>query len=146
MATPQDAELILKLYELRTEETMRRARNFVILEFFPQSADDVKALFADKEHPEWNHYFRQATSYWDMAAAMVNHGAINQELFFDTNGEFFAIWAKLSDFIGDLRAFFGPQYLVNLEKLIAAHPNGEQRLQIVKERFKKLAAQRAEKA
>ena len=146
MATPQDAELILKLYELRTEETMRKARNFVIIEFFPQSADDVKALFADKEHPEWNHYFRQATSYWDMAAAMVNHGAINQELFFDTNGEFFAIWAKLNDFIGDLRAFFGPQYLVNLEKLIAAHPNGEQRLQIVKERFKRLAAQRAEKA
>jgi hypothetical protein len=146
MATPQDAELILKLYELRTEETMRRARNFVILEFFPQSADDVKALFGDKEHPEWNHLFRQATSYWDMAAAMVNHGAINQELFFDTNGEFFAIWAKLGDFIGDLRAFFGPQYLINLEKLVAAHPNSEQRLRLMKERLKTMAAQRAEKA
>jgi len=146
MATPQDADLIIKLYDLRREETMRKARNFMFLEFFPQSVDDVKALFADTEHPERNAYYRQVTTYWDMAAAMVNHGAINQELFFDTNGEFFAIWAKLSDFIDDLRAFFGPQYLVNLEKLVAAHPNGEQRLQIVRERFKRLAAQRAEKA
>ncbi len=145
MATPQDAELILKLYELRTEETMRKARNFVIFEFFPQSADDVKALFGDKEHPEWNHYFRQATSYWEMAAAMVNHGSIDKDLFFDTNGEFFAIWAKLSDFIEDLRAFFGPQYLVNLEKLIAIHPNGADRTQMMRERFKTIAAQRAQK-
>ncbi len=147
MATPQDAELILKLYELRTEETMRKARNFVIFEFFPQSADDVKALFGDtfREHPEWNHYYRQASSYWDMAAAMVNHGAINRELFFDTNGEFFAIWAKINDFIEDLRAFFGPQYMINLEKLVAAHPDGAQRVEMMKARLKNLAAQRAQK-
>jgi hypothetical protein len=142
MATPQDAELILKLYELRTEETMRKARNFVILEFFPQSAADVQALFADREHPEWNHYYRQATSYWDMAAAMVNHGAIDQALFFDTNGEFLAIWAKIGDLIEDLRKFFGPQYMLNLEKLVKEHPQGEQRIQGLKERFKNLAAQR----
>jgi hypothetical protein len=145
MATAQDAELILKLYELRTEETMRKARNFVIMEFFPQSIEDVKALFADREHPESNAYFRQATSYWDMAAAMVNHGAVDKDLFFDTNGEFFAIWAKLSDLIGDLRKFFGPQYLVNLEKLVATHPQGEARVQMMKDRYKQMAAQRGGK-
>lgn len=145
MATAQDAELIIKLYELRRDETMRKARNFVTYDFFPTSADDVKALFTNTEHPEWNHYFRQATSYWDMVAAMVNHGAINKDLFFDTNGEFFVVWAKIGDFVPELRNFFGPQYMVNLEKLIASHPNGAQRLEIMKARFKTLAEQRAAK-
>jgi len=146
MATPQDADLIIKLYDLRRDETMRKARNFFISEFFPQSADDVKALFINREeHPELNAYFRQVTSYWDMAAAMVNHGSIDQALFFDTNGEFIGVWAKICDFIEDLRAFLGPQFLVNLEKLIAAHPNGAERIQVMKERFNTLAAQRARK-
>lgn len=143
MATAQDAELILKLYELRTEETMRKARNFVIMEFFPQSIEDVKRLFANREQPEFNAYFRQATSYWDMAAAMVNHGSIDKDLFFDTNGEFLAIWAKFGDLIEELRKLFGPQYLANLEKLVAAHPHGEARVQMMKERYKQMAAQRA---
>lgn len=145
MASPQDAELILKLYELRTDETMRKARNFVILQFFPENAADVQALFGNTEHPEWNAWYRQVTSYWDMAAAMVNHGSIDQALFFDTNGEYIAIWAKVGDYIEDLRNFFGPQYLVNLEKLIQKTPNVETRLHLLKERFKKMAAARAEK-
>lgn len=143
MATAQDAELIIKLYDLRRDEIMRKARNFVFLEFFPQSADDVKALFANPALAQQNAYFRQATSYWDMVAAMVNHGAIDKELFFDTNGEFFAVWAKIGDFVPELRQFFGPQYLVNLEKLIALHPNGAQRLELMKKRFNAMAEQRA---
>src|SRR5262249_57282656 len=109
-------------------------------------ADDVKALFANREkHPELNAYFRQVTSYWEMAAAMVNHGSIDQALFFDTNGEFLGVWVKICDFIEDLRAFFGPQFLVNLEKLIAALPNSAERIQMIKERFNAIAAQRAQR-
>src|SRR5262245_28187191 len=146
MATAQDADLIIKLYDLRREETMRKARDFFFLDFFPKSADDVMALFANRDkHPEQNAYFRMVSSYWDMAAAMVNHGSIDQALFFDTNGEFLVVWAKICDFIEDLRAFLGPQFLVNLEKLIAAHPNGAERIQVMKERFNTLAAQRARK-
>jgi hypothetical protein len=146
MATAQDADLIIKLYDLRREATMRKARDFFILEFFPKSVDDVKALFANREkHPEQNSYFRQIVSYWDMAAAMVNHGSIDQGLFFDTNGELYIIWAKLGDFIEELRAFMGPQFLINLEKLIAAAPNGAERVKATKERLNALAAQRAPK-
>lgn len=145
MATPQDADLIIKLYDLRRDETMRKARNYYFFEFFPKSVDDVKALFADREHPEYNAYFRQVTSYWEMAAAMVNHGSIDQALFFDTSGEFFGVWVKIDDFIEELRAFFGPQYLVNLEKLVAAYPNSAERIQAIKERINALAAQRARK-
>jgi hypothetical protein len=146
MATAQDADLIIKLYDLRRDETMRKARNYFAFEFFPKNADDVKALFTNaQEHPEQNAYLRQVVSYWEMVAAMVNHGSIDQALFFDTNGEFFGVWAKIGDFIEDLRASFGPQFLVNLEKLIAAHPDGAKRVQLMKERFNTLAAQRARK-
>src|SRR5262245_65007002 len=94
MATPQDADLIIKLYDLRRDETMRKARNFFTFEFFPKSADDVKALFTNiQEHPEHNAYLRQVVSYWEMVAAMVNHGSIDWALFFDTNGEFFGVCA-----------------------------------------------------
>jgi hypothetical protein len=144
MATPQDADLIIKLYDLRRDKTMRKARAFVITEFFPQNADDVKALFADRNHPEYNAYFRQVTSYWDMAAAMVNHGSIDRDLFFETNGEFFAIWAKFMDFIEDLRGFMGPHFLRNVEKMVANHPDREPRIQMMKERFKRMAAIQAE--
>jgi hypothetical protein len=146
MATAQDADLIIKLYDLRREKTMRKAREFFILEFFPKSADDVMQLFTNsEEHPEQNAYFRQMTSYWDMVAAMVNHGSIDQALFFDTNGEFFIVWAKLSDFIGELRGFMGPQFLANLEKVIAVAPNSAERVRKTKERFNAMAAQRAQK-
>lgn len=145
MATGQDAELIIKLYDLRRDETMRKARHFFTFEFFPNSADDVKALFGDPALAQQNAYYRQASSYWDMAAAMVNHGAIDKELFFDTNGEFFAIWAKIGDFVPELRGFFGPQYMVNLEKLIASHPNGAQRVELMKARLKAIAERRSAK-
>jgi len=55
------------------------------------------------------------------------------------------VWMKICDFIEDLRAFFGPQYLINLEKLVAALPNSAERLQMIKERFNTLAAQRAQR-
>jgi hypothetical protein len=146
MATPQDADLIIKLYDLRRDETMRKARNYFAFEFFPKSVDDVKEILTNiQEYPEQNAYFRQVISYWEMVAAMVNHGSIDQALFFDTNGEFFGVWAKIGDFIEDLRASFGPQFLVNLEKLIAAAPDGPKRVQMLKERFNSMAAQRARK-
>ena len=145
MATAQDAELILKLYELRRDETLRKARNYMFFEFFPQSAGDVKALFGNPDFAQQNAYFRQASTYWDMAAALVNFGTIDKELFFNTNGEFFAIWAKIGDFVPELRETFGPQYMVNLEKLVASHPNGAQRTEMMKARFKGMAEQRAKK-
>src|SRR5262249_61031484 len=120
MATPQDADLIIKLYDLRRDETMRKARNFFISEFFPQSADDVKALFINREeHPELNAYFRQVTSYWDMAAAMVNYGSIDQAVFFDTNGGFIGVWGKILEFLGSFGRVLGQRCRVHLNDHIS---------------------------
>lgn len=142
MATVDDAKLILQLYELRREETMRKARAFIFSpDFMPASAKDLMDMVMTD--PQKSAYFRQASSYWDMAAALVNHGTIDSALFYDTHGEYLAVWAKIGDLIPDLREIFGPQYMKNLEQLITNQPNSALRIQMFKERYKKIAEMRA---
>ena len=91
MSKQEEAGLILKLYELRREETMRKARDWYFREFHPQSlADFNNAMFG-----EHSAYLRMVASYWDMAASLVNHGAISVDLFSDSNGEMIGVFAKL---------------------------------------------------
>jgi len=85
MAIHEESELILRLYELRREETMREARDWYAREFNPETMADVEAAFFS---PNSGH-FRMVVSYWDMAAALVNNGAISLQLFNETNGEQF---------------------------------------------------------
>lgn len=144
MATADDAKLILELYELRREETMRKARGFVTgPDFMPTSAKDLMDMVMSD--PEKSAFFRQASSYWDMAAALVNHGTIDASLFYDTNGEYLAVWAKIGDLVPELREIFGPQYMKNLEKLVANQPDGARRIQMFKDRYRKIAEMRASK-
>lgn len=141
MASADDAGLILELYELRREKVMRRARKFVLQEFFPQSIEDIKTMMGDARHNAW---FRQVVSYWEMAAAMVNHGSIDPYLFYDCNGEHLAIWAKYGPFVADLRLIFGKQFMKNLEHL-ASQEYAQERLTYLRERFKKMAEAKAVK-
>src|SRR5579885_2010189 len=123
MSKQAEADLILKLYELRREETMRKARDWYFREFHPQSMADVNdALFS-----EHSGHLRMVMSYWDMAAALVNHGAISLELFNDTNGEHIGVFAKIEPILAEVRSSFGPQFFASLEKLIDASPNGRER-------------------
>ena len=137
MSKNEEADLILKLYELRREPTMRTARDWYFLEFNPESIEDInKAFFS-----EHSGHLRMVMTYWDMAAALVNHGAINIELFNDTNGEHIGVFSKLEPFLGELRANLNPQFLANLEKLIEATPDGRQRVTATRERMKGVRAQ-----
>ena len=139
MAKHEEADLILKLYDLRREPTMRIARDYYTRDFNPQSMSDVISALMG----EHSGHLRMVASYWEMAAALVNHGAIDISLFNDTNGEHFAVFSKIEPFIGELRAAFGPQFLVNLEKLIDATPDGRKRLSEIRERMKAFRAQTA---
>jgi len=115
---------------------MRTARNWYSREFNPESMADIeKILFS-----EHSGHLRMVASYWDMAAALVNNGAISGQLFNDTNGEHFLAFGKLEPFLKDIRAAFGPQFLVNLEKLIDATPGGRERAAAVRERMKAMRA------
>lgn len=134
MSKHHDAELILKLYELRREPVMREARNW-FFSFNPQSpADFLDVVTSDKSG-----YYRMVISYWDMAASFVNNGAIDAQMFNDANGEHLFIYSKVEPFLEDLRRESGnPEFLAHLEKVVKSIPNYEQRLAALRTRIGKL--------
>jgi broad specificity phosphatase PhoE len=111
-----DAELLLRLYELRREEKLRRAREWMMGKFQADSAED---LF--KRYPpgsEENAFFRMDLSYWDMAASLVNHGLLKEDLFFENTMEPWATWEKVKHLVPGLReARKNPLAWNNLETL-----------------------------
>lgn len=141
MSKAESAELILKLYELRRDPIMREARNW-ILSFFPESAPDVmKAMVA----AETSAYYRMVVSYWDMAASLVNHEAIDEEMFADAGGEYIVVFSKVEPFLAEIRETMGsPKYLKNLEALILRMPDGQERLVKSREMMKRMMQARAE--
>jgi len=141
MSKQEEAGLILKLYELRREETMRRARDWYFREFNPQSMADFNAAIFG----EHSGHLRMVVTYWDMAAALVNNGAISMELFEDSNVEHISVFAKCELLLGEIRSAYGPKFAVNLEKLIDATPDGRKRTAANREQMKAILAQLAAK-
>jgi hypothetical protein len=137
MSKQEEAGLILKLYELRREETMRKARDWYFRDFNPQSvADFTAAMMGDQSA-----YLRMVISYWDMAAGLVNNGAISLQLFNETNGEHLGVFGKVEPLVGEIRAAIGPQFAANMEKLIDATPDGRKKTAEMRERLKNIRAQ-----
>jgi hypothetical protein len=137
LATPADAEIILRLYELRTEAEMRKARAWMSGEFWPATAEEFFAVVSNPDHPH-NAHFRQVTTYWDMAAAMVLHGAVSAELFVDCNGEGFFLLAKFAPILDEIRART-PGFMMKTSELINRFSAAAQRYEVV---VKAMAARR----
>ena len=116
LATPADAEIILRLYELRRETVMRQARAWVIGEFWPTTADEYFAVASNRNDPH-NAFVRQVISYWEMAAAMVLHGAVSAELFVDCNAEGFLLLAKFAPILEDVRQRI-PTFMIKTSDLV----------------------------
>jgi hypothetical protein len=137
----KSAELIMKLYDLRREATMRDARNWFAT-FFPESVDDIMAAML---HPDSSAFYRMVITYWDMAASFVNHGAIDEEMFLETGGEAVLVFAKIQPYLGDIRAKTGnPNYIKHLADLMLKQPDAEQMLAARREYLKNMIAKRAE--
>jgi hypothetical protein len=146
MSKQEEAGLILKLYELRREETMRKARDWFFRDFNPQTLVDFNnAMFS-----EHSGHLRMVITYWDMAAALVNDGAIHPELFNDCNGEHISVFANIELLLPEIRAAYSPQFAASLEKLVDATPDGRKRCALVRGRMKTiretLARQQAQTA
>jgi hypothetical protein len=138
LATAHDADLVLKLYELRREATMRRARQWITGEFNPQCFEEFMVPF-NAWGTEQNAWLRQVTTYWEMAASLVLHGALNGDLFLDCNGEPLFIYAKFRPFLAELRKSH-PHFLMQTEKLVAEYPVARERVESM---AKMLEARRA---
>jgi len=131
----QDVALILKLFELRRDDLLRRARRWFFTEFNPQGAGEIAQLLVAGH--DQSAYFRMITSYWDMAASFVNNGGIDEKMFLDANGEHVAVFCKLEPFIEELRATIRrPDYLRHLETLANKSPDAKERLHRMRGLFK----------
>jgi len=134
MSKAESANLIMKLYDLRREEKMRDARAWMA-GFFPESAEDIMGAMIN---PESSAKFRMVTSYWDMAASFVNHGAIDVDMFRDTSGEHLIVFAKIEPHLEGFRAMMGnPNYMKNLETLVSQLPDYKELLQARREMMKR---------
>ncbi len=142
LATPADAEIILKLYQLRTEAVMRQARAWMTGEFWPATADEFFAVASNPADPH-NAWFRQVITYWEMASAMVLHGAVSAELFVDCNAEGFFLLAKFANILNDIREK-NPTFLNKTSELVnrftAAAARYEAVLKSVEARKKSMVA------
>jgi hypothetical protein len=113
-ATFDDANLILRLFELRREEKMRQAREWFGANCAAKSLEDLQRIapMGSKE----NAYFRMVVSYWEMAASFVTSGVLNPELFFQSNGELLFVWERVRALAPEFRAFLkNPHAWSNME-------------------------------
>lgn len=129
---------IIKLYDLRREPVIREARTWFD-GFYADSFEDIIDLFKTEDE----RYFRMVLTYWDMAASFVNHGAIDEQLFTEINGEHIAVYAKIEPFIEDLRAMLqNPTGLANLETLVLRAPNAKEQMAGFRARAKERQTQK----
>ncbi|HEX8000514.1 MAG TPA: hypothetical protein VF528_19180 [Pyrinomonadaceae bacterium] len=137
------ANLILKLYELRREEVMRKARQWYIAEFNPENTQDIASVTTGDNSA----YYRMVTTYWDMACSFVTNGAIDAQMFNDANMEHVAVYSKIEPFIAEIRTVSNmPHYMQHLEKVVTGMPNAQERMTVLREQLKRMSAARAETA
>lgn len=141
LATPADADIILRLYELRRETVMRQARAWMIGEFWPMTPEDYFAVAENPADPH-NPWMRQVISYWEMAAAMVLHGAVSAELFVDCNGEGFFLLAKYAHILEPIREKM-PTFLTKTSELVSRFSAATQRYEATLKRVDGLRARMA---
>jgi hypothetical protein len=126
---------IIKLYELRSEPTMRNARDWFATGFHPESTQDILQILVGNHSAD----FRMVVSYWDMATAFVVFGAINDEMFNAINTEHVLVYAKLQPFLAEIRAMPGiPPYLYlkHLEPVVQRLPDAEERVAVMRRYMK----------
>lgn len=109
----EQAEMLLRLYELRREPRLRQARDWYMRNFHPKSIQDRASLTAEEDAS-----LRMVTSYWDTVAAIVRRGLVDEDLFYETTAEFWIVWDRLKPIANEVREFIkDPHIWENLEKL-----------------------------
>jgi hypothetical protein len=138
MADARDAELILRLYELRREAVMRQARDDMFVKFHPRSFEDLQAVLK-RDHP-LNTAYRMVSSYWEMAASFCKHGSLSLELFAENCGEGLFLYAKVLPHFERLRKEHAPTAYVNMQWVVERSEEARRRLEGVQARLKAMAS------
>jgi hypothetical protein len=135
-----DADLVLRLYELRRETVMRESRDAINTQFWPRTFDDVLAVTKRDHH--LNRPFRQVSTYWEMVYGMVKHGIVNPEYFLETNGEGFFLFAKILPHLEAYRREVSALAFRNAEWAALRGPPGRELFETIQARVRKLAEAR----
>jgi len=133
-----DAELLLRVYDLRREEVMRTSRAAINKEFWPKSFADVAAL-SKADHP-LNAPYRQTATYWEMVYNMVRHGIVHPEFFMESNGEGLFLYARVAPYIEQIRKELTPLAFLNAEWVAKNTTAGQRLFEIFKGRVQKALA------
>jgi hypothetical protein len=141
-ATPDhhDADLLIKVYDLRREPVLRESRRVILREFWPKGLEDVRAVL-DAKHP-LNAAYRQVASYWELVYSFARYGVVHPAFWLETNGEGLFLLAKLEPYLGELRQQSGPQAFRNAEWVARECPDGVVVYERIKARVAKMAAAR----
>lgn len=137
--THADAELVLRLYDLRREPLMREGRTAIISKFHPRSFADVTEVMTSPTHP-LNQAFRQVGTYWEMVYSFAKHGIINPDFLIESNGEGLFLFAKVERFIKEIRAEISPTAFQNAQWMTENSPEAKKRFELAKIRLEKMAA------
>ena len=113
--THEQAQLHLQVYDLRREARLRQARDWFFRNYFVESLEDSNRIAAPGT--ENGALAMQVLSYWEQACALLNYELLHEDLFFETSGEFFAVWERIKPILRDGRdRWANSLFLTNLEK------------------------------
>jgi hypothetical protein len=121
MASTADAGVVLELYKLRQEASLRAARKFMASEFWPKDLEELRAV-SRAPGTDNNAFWRQAMTYWEMAASLVLRGAVDPDLFLDSNVEGLFIYAKFHHWHAETEKESGNLFMKQTATLIAQYP------------------------
>lgn len=133
-----DADIVLRLYEMRREPVMRESRNLLNRTFWPATADELLAV-AKSDHP-MNAAFRQVSTYWEMAYGMVRHGVLHADFMLDSNGEGLFLYARVAPFLEEYRRATSARAFRNAEWVATQTDMGRQVAAHFTERVQKALA------
>ena len=117
---PQNAQLLLQIYDIRREARLRQAREWMIGNFWAEDMEGFNAICPPGT--DENAFYRQVTTYWEMVAAIVNRGMLDEDLFFESTTEPLLVWLRVKNVTLEFRnARKNPLILRNLEILAEKH-------------------------
>ncbi|HJU88033.1 MAG TPA: hypothetical protein VJ672_01490 [Gemmatimonadaceae bacterium] len=131
-----DADLLLKLYDLRREDVMRASRNSIREQYWPKTADEALAV-TKPSHP-LNAAYRQVGTYWEMAYGMARHGIIHADYMVEFCGEGLLLFAKIEPYLAEIRKT-QPRAFVNAEWVATTTDMGKRIMESMRKRVKERA-------
>ena len=133
-----DADIVIKLYDLRREGVMRASRDAITMKFWPKSFEEFEAIFSPA-HPH-NAAYRQVSTYWEMVYSFAKTGAVNPDLLIENAGEGLVLFAKALPYLAEIREKYNPNAFNNAEWVVSNTHVGKIKFESVQRTIQRLTA------